>query len=198
MLHPEVDRPMEMETCEEALLLSGEGLPHGRLRCLNKKVKPTLTTSYTRLKAGLPKDSPIVQPRRKPRRSRDRDDVSFPHFHPLSDFRSCMAQCLLSPLFLKLLQEFDAAFEAALNEYQVAVQQWQVLNSAYMAWVGRAAMVRNNGESHDDIGPMPPMPGPLPTVPTPSTFAATYYASTPPVSSLPNQMLPLSFAVASC
>ena len=42
MLHPEVDRPMEMETCEEALLLSGEGLPHGRLRCLNKKVKPTL------------------------------------------------------------------------------------------------------------------------------------------------------------
>ena len=59
-LFPEVDKPMEVETCEEALLLSGEGLPHGRLRCLNKKVKPTLTTSYTRLKAGLPKDSPIV------------------------------------------------------------------------------------------------------------------------------------------
>ena len=92
-LFPEVDKPMEVETCEEALLLSGEGLPHGRLCCLNKKVKPTLTTRYTRLKAGLPKDSPIVQPRRVPHRSRDRDDVSFPPIHPLSDFHSCMAKC---------------------------------------------------------------------------------------------------------
>jgi hypothetical protein len=92
-LHPEVTEPMEVPICEEALLLSGEGLPHGRLPCLNSKFKPTLTTSYTRLKAGLPKDSEIVQPRRKRRRSTDRDDVSFPHFHPLSDFLPCMAKC---------------------------------------------------------------------------------------------------------
>ena len=92
-LHPEVTEPKEVPICEEALLLSGEGLPHGRLPCLNSKFKPTLTTSYTRLKAGLPKDSEIVQPRRKRRRSTDRDDVSFPHFHPLSDFLSCMAKC---------------------------------------------------------------------------------------------------------
>ena len=97
-------------------------------------------------------------------------------------------------MFLKLLQEFDAPYEAALEEYQVAVQQWQGENSAYMAWVGRAATVRQTGESQDDIGPMPPMPGPLPVVPTPSTFARIYYASTPPVSSLPNHWLPLFFA----
>ena len=85
--HPEVEKPMEVETDEESLLLSGGGLPHGHLPCLNKKVKPTLTTSYTRLKAGLPKDSPLIPPPRQPRRSTGRDDVSFPHFHPLSDFR---------------------------------------------------------------------------------------------------------------
>ena len=65
--HPEVDRPMETETCQEELLLLGKGLPHGRLCCINNVVKPTLTTSYTRLKAGLPKDSHQIPPRRQPR-----------------------------------------------------------------------------------------------------------------------------------
>ena len=57
--HPHVDVPMLEETDKESLLLSEGGLPHGRLPCLNAKVKPTFTMSYTRLKASLPKDSPL-------------------------------------------------------------------------------------------------------------------------------------------
>jgi hypothetical protein len=98
---------------------------------------------------------------------------------------------------MKLLQEFDAAYEAEIEQYQVTLQQWQLQNSAYMAWVGRAATVRQTGESQDDLGPIPPLPGPLPVVPTPAQFARTYYASTP-VSSLPNHWLPFSFCLASC
>lgn len=89
--HPHVDDPLNMETDEESLLLSGHGLEHGRLKCLNKKVKPTLTTSFTRLKATHPADAPPIPPRRQPRRHGE--DVSFPHFHPLYDFRFCMAKC---------------------------------------------------------------------------------------------------------
>jgi hypothetical protein len=77
------------------------------------------------------------------------------------------------------VQEFDAAYEAEIEQYQVTLQQWQLQNSAYMAWVGRAATVRQTGESQDDLGPIPPLPGPLPVVPTPAQFARTYYASTP-------------------
>ena len=89
--HPEVDDPKNVETDEESLVLSGHGLQHGRLKVLNKKVKHTLTTSFTRLKASLTGDSLPIPPRRQPRRSTY--DVSFPHFHPLSEFRSCMAKC---------------------------------------------------------------------------------------------------------
>jgi hypothetical protein len=85
--HPHVIDPMREETDEESLLLSGGGLPHGRLPCLNQKVKPTLTTSYTRLKASHPKDSPHIPPPRQTRRATGRDTVSFPHSHPLFGIR---------------------------------------------------------------------------------------------------------------
>ena len=103
--HPHVDFPMYEETDEESLLLSGGGLPHGRLPCLNAKVKHTLTTSYTRLKASLPKDNTLIPPRRQTRASTSRDpmdDVSFPHSHPPSNFCYYMAKCSRDSLFLKL------------------------------------------------------------------------------------------------
>ena len=80
--HPEVEDPLNAETDEESLLLSGHGLEHGRTKFLNAAVKHTLTTTFTRLKAGLTSDSPPIPPRRQPRRPTY--DVSFPHFHPLS------------------------------------------------------------------------------------------------------------------
>ena len=90
--HPEVDDPMSAEVDEESLVLSSGGLPHGRLAMLNKAVKHTLTTTFTRLKAGLTKDSPPLPPHRRARQQ-PAYDVSFPHFHPLSDFRSYIAKC---------------------------------------------------------------------------------------------------------
>jgi len=80
--HPEVEDPLNAETDEESLLLSGHGLEHGRTKFLNAAVKHTLTTTFTRLKAGLTSDSPPIPPRRRPRRPTY--DVSFRHFHPLS------------------------------------------------------------------------------------------------------------------
>ena len=49
------------------------------------------------------------------------------------------------------------------------------------------------GERGDPIGAAPPRPRPPPVFPSRDQFALTYYASTP-VSSLPNQWLPLYFA----
>jgi hypothetical protein len=89
--HPEVDDPRRAETNEESLVLSGHGLQHGHLKVLNTKVKHSLTTSITHLKAVLTPDSAPIPPRDQPRRPKY--DVSFPHFHPLCDFRSCMAKC---------------------------------------------------------------------------------------------------------
>jgi hypothetical protein len=56
--HLEVDDPRRAETDEESLVLSGHGLQHGRLKVLNTKIKHTLTTSFTHLKAVLTKHSP--------------------------------------------------------------------------------------------------------------------------------------------
>ena len=97
--HPEVDDPLSIPVDEESLVLSGRGRPHGRYPFLNKAVKPTPATSYTRLKHTLTADSP--QPRPRPARP-PAYDVSFPHFHPLSGFPSYMAKCLRDSLFLKL------------------------------------------------------------------------------------------------
>jgi hypothetical protein len=48
-------------------------------------------TRATRLKAVLTNDSAPTPPRSQPHRPKY--DISFPHFHPLCDFRSCMAKC---------------------------------------------------------------------------------------------------------
>ena len=85
--HPEVDDPLEVETDQESLLLSSGGLPHGRLDFMNAAVKPSLSTTYTHVKATNTSDTPLP-PRRQPRRPTY--DVSF---HHLSYFRSCMAKC---------------------------------------------------------------------------------------------------------
>ncbi|XP_071676781.1 uncharacterized protein [Lolium perenne] len=64
--HPEVDDPLSMPTDEESLVLSGRGHRHGRYPFLNKAVKPSPATSYTRLKHTLTAGSP--QPRPRPAR----------------------------------------------------------------------------------------------------------------------------------
>nr|XP_051196604.1 uncharacterized protein LOC127309934 [Lolium perenne] len=64
--HPEVDDPLSIPVDEESLVLSGHGRPHGRFPFLNKAVKPTHSTSYTRLKHTLTADNP--QPRPRPAR----------------------------------------------------------------------------------------------------------------------------------
>ncbi|XP_071681606.1 uncharacterized protein [Lolium perenne] len=64
--HPEVDDPLSIPVDEESLVLSGHGRPHGRFPWMNKAVKPTHSTSYTRLKHTLTADSP--QPRPRPAR----------------------------------------------------------------------------------------------------------------------------------
>ncbi|KAK1683325.1 hypothetical protein QYE76_044173 [Lolium multiflorum] len=64
--HPEVDDPLSIPIDEESLVLSGRGRRHGRYPFLNKAVKPTPATSYTRLKHTLTADSP--QPRPRPAR----------------------------------------------------------------------------------------------------------------------------------
>ena len=79
-LHPEVDDPIQEETDEVALMLAGCGQEHGRTRLLSGVYKSKKT--LTQIKATLTADSPPIAPPRRPRR-----DVSFPHFHPLSDIR---------------------------------------------------------------------------------------------------------------
>ncbi|KAK1620387.1 hypothetical protein QYE76_025904 [Lolium multiflorum] len=61
--HPEVDDPLRIPTDEESLVLSGRGRPHGHFPFLNKVVKPTHATSYTRLKHTLTTDNPQPCPR---------------------------------------------------------------------------------------------------------------------------------------
>ena len=89
-LHPEVDNnPMREEVDENTVVLSGHGRKHGRNRVLEKVVSPA--SSFTRLRATLPADTPLIPRRPKPRPSAS-TDVSFSHFHPLFDIRSCMAK----------------------------------------------------------------------------------------------------------
>ncbi|KAK1631130.1 hypothetical protein QYE76_005445 [Lolium multiflorum] len=134
--HPEVDDPMSAEVDEESLVLSSGGLPHGRLAMMNKAVKHTLTTTFTRLKAGLTKDSLPLPPRRRARQ---------PAYDP----------------------DFEAAYVAAHQEYQVAFNQQQQQFMEYMAYIHTV-----------DLGPMPPFPGPAPNMPSKENFAAEYYGRT--------------------
>ncbi|KAK1630677.1 hypothetical protein QYE76_004992 [Lolium multiflorum] len=150
--HPEVDDPLSIPVDEESLVLSGRGRPHGRYPFLNKAVKPTPATSYTRLKHTLTADSP--QPRPRPARP--------PTYDP----------------------EFEAAFEACNEAYQQAAAQWNRQNTAYMAYIGEMMISMSTGTP-------PParvtVAGDMPIMPSKAAFAATYYGSTPEVSSLPNR-----------
>ncbi|KAK1601189.1 hypothetical protein QYE76_018925 [Lolium multiflorum] len=141
--HPEVDDPMSAEVDEESLVLSSGGLPHGRLAMLNKAVKHTLTTTFTRLKAGLTKDSPPLPPRRRP--------------------------------------DFEAAYVAAHQEYQVAFNQQQQFME-YMAYIHVSSnLCVDGGQSNwtdsgfrDDAS----LSGPAPNMPSKENFAAEYYGRT--------------------
>ena len=81
--NPEVDDPRGADPDERALVVSGRGLQHGRLRVLDRVTPCTPTLSLTRVKAILTVDDPAIPPPRRP--SQPSYDVSFPHFHPLSD-----------------------------------------------------------------------------------------------------------------
>ena len=82
-LNPEVEDPRTAEPDERALVVSGGGLQHGRLRVMDKMTPRTPTLSLTRIKATLGADDPAPPPRRRP--SQPGYDVSFSHFHPFSD-----------------------------------------------------------------------------------------------------------------
>ena len=73
--YPHLDFPLEEETDDDVVLLSGHGLEHGRTKCLNPVIRPRLTTSFTRLKSTRSSDSPPIPPRRQSRTSTH--DVSF-------------------------------------------------------------------------------------------------------------------------
>ena len=101
--HPEVDDPLQVETDEEAVLLSSGGLGHGRLDFMNAAVKHNLTTTFTRVKSGLTADSTSLPRRPKPRRPTV--DVSIPLFVLFAAFVPvllsaheihCLANCRLS------------------------------------------------------------------------------------------------------
>ena len=81
-LYPEVDDPLQQETDETAVILSGHGLEHGRPCVLSSVLRPART--FTQIKATLPAGTTIPPPRPS-RRSTD-TDVSLSHFHPLSAF----------------------------------------------------------------------------------------------------------------
>ncbi|XP_071680049.1 uncharacterized protein [Lolium perenne] len=150
--HPEVDDPLTIPVDEESLVLSGHGRPHGRFPWMNKAVKPTHSTSYTRLKHTLTADSP--QPRPRPARP--------PAYDP----------------------DFEAAFEACNEAYQQAAAQWNRQNTAYMTYISEMMISMSTGTP-------PParvtVAGDMPIMPSRAAFAATYYGSTPEVSSLPNR-----------
>ncbi|XP_071677920.1 uncharacterized protein [Lolium perenne] len=138
---------MSAEVDEESLVLSSGGLPHGLLAMMNKAVKHTLTTTFTRLKAGLTKDSPPLPPRRRARQQ--------PAYDP----------------------DFEAAYAAAHQEYQVAFNRQQQQFTEYMAYI-HASMLANQTGQTVDLGPMPPFPGPAPNYPSKENFATEYYGRT--------------------
>ncbi|KAK1620517.1 hypothetical protein QYE76_026034 [Lolium multiflorum] len=150
--HPEVDDPLSIPVDEESLVLSGHGRPHGRFPWMNKAVKPTHSTSYTRLKHTLTADSP--QPRPRPARP--------PAYDP----------------------DFEAAFEACNEAYQQAVAQWNRQNTAYMTYISEMMISMSTGTPPPD---RVTVAGDMPIMPSRAAFAATYYGSTPEVSSLPNR-----------
>ncbi|KAI4985327.1 hypothetical protein ZWY2020_017957 [Hordeum vulgare] len=66
--NPKVDDPRAVDPDERALVVSGGGLQHGRLRVLDKVTPRTATLSLTRIKATLNVDDPAPPPQRRPSR----------------------------------------------------------------------------------------------------------------------------------
>src|SRR3954466_4504954 len=81
--NPELEDPRTAEPDERALVVSGGGLQHGRLKGMDKMIPPPLPLSPTPVKATLGADDPAPPPRRRP--SQPGYDVSFSHFHPFFD-----------------------------------------------------------------------------------------------------------------
>ena len=82
-LNPEVEDPRTAEPDERALLVSGGGLAHGRLKVMDKMIPRSPALNLARVKATLGADDPAPPPRRRP--SQPGYNVSFSHFHPFSD-----------------------------------------------------------------------------------------------------------------
>lgn len=83
--HPEVEDPRAAETDERAVVVAGRGREHGRFKILDRVIPRTPALSLTRIKATLTADDPAIPPRRP---SRANDDVSFSHFHHISENHS--------------------------------------------------------------------------------------------------------------
>ncbi|KAK1611525.1 hypothetical protein QYE76_035198 [Lolium multiflorum] len=81
--------------------------------------------------------------------------------------------------------DFEAAFDAVYEEYQVSFQQHQSALTNYMAYVCAmmmAVQTRQRVELRPAPplpGPAPPLPGPAPLMPSREIFAMTYYLRTP-------------------
>ena len=81
--NPELDDPRSAEPNPRALVVSGGGFQHGRLKVMDKMTPRSPNLSLTRIKATLGPDDPAPPPRRRP--SQIGYDVSFSHFHPFCD-----------------------------------------------------------------------------------------------------------------
>ena len=79
----ELEDPRTTEPDERALLVSGGGLAHDRLKVMDKMIPRSPALNLARVKATLGADDPAPPPRRRP--SQPGYDVSFSHFHPFSD-----------------------------------------------------------------------------------------------------------------
>ena len=83
-MNPHLEDPRgDMEIDERAAIIAGGGREHGRTRVLDKVIPRAPELTLTRVKATLAPEDPQPPPRRRP--AATGHDVSFTHFHPLSD-----------------------------------------------------------------------------------------------------------------
>jgi len=164
--NPEVDDPRVVDPDERALVVSGGGLQHGRLRVLDKVTPRTPTLSLTRIKATLTADDPAPPPRRRP-------------FQPGYDAAFEAAYKAHNDAYLLELAEWRQKAEA----HEAWLEAKEVVEER--AWA--------TGE-RTEMPPRPPRAGLKPEFVSKEEFALNYYTETP-VSYLPNHLLPLSCAL---